>query len=382
MADEKRQESGGRSLFVRVAALILALLVVFGAVSVALLADSKYLDRVRRWLIYGDSTEENLYTFAADSRNRYGQSGEYLVVLSQNTIQFLENDGTAYLSKQVQLSQPTLSVGGNLAAAYDVGGQNLYLFSRDGERLHLTLEEGCGFISARLNESGYLAVVYEGGGYKGIVDIYNARQEKVFTYNSSSRFLIDAAVSRSGAAAAVVALGEEAGSFCSEVIFYPLDQQEPYARTPLTGHLTMDLGVTGGVLASVSQGDVSFVDSEGKLTGVFSYNNLYLRDYSFGGEGYLSLLLNRYRSGSIGSLMTVNTDGTVIAAKDITEEVLDISASGNYVAVLYGDALIIYTKELEEYARLSNTGYASHVLMQSDGSALIIGGNTAWRYLP
>lgn len=167
MADEKRQESGGRSLFVRVAALILALLVVFGAVSVALLADSKYLDRVRRWLIYGDSTEENLYTFAADSRNRYGQSGEYLVVLSQNTIQFLENDGTAYLSKQVQLSQPALSVGGNLAAAYDVGGQNLYLFSRDGERLHLTLEEGCGFISARLNESGYLAVVYEGGGLQG-----------------------------------------------------------------------------------------------------------------------------------------------------------------------------------------------------------------------
>ena len=149
MADEKRQESGGRSLFVRVAALILALLVVFGAVSVALLADNKYLDRVRRWLVYGDSTEENLYTFAADSRNRYGQSGDYLVVLSQNTIQFLENDGTAYLSQQVQLSQPALSVGGNLAAAYDVGGQNLYLFSRDGERLHLTLEEGCGFISAR-----------------------------------------------------------------------------------------------------------------------------------------------------------------------------------------------------------------------------------------
>ena len=168
MADEKRQESGGRSLFVRVAALILALLVVFGAVSVALLADNKYLDRVRRWLVYGDSTKENLYTFAADSRNRYGQSGDYLVVLSQNTIQFLENDGTAYLSQQVQLSQPALSVGGNLAAAYDVGGQNLYLFSRDGERLHLTLEEGCGFISARLNENGCLAVVHVDGATRGL----------------------------------------------------------------------------------------------------------------------------------------------------------------------------------------------------------------------
>ena len=382
MAEEKRVETGERSLLVRIAALILALLVILGAVSVALLADSKHLDRVRRWLIYGDSTEENLYTFAADSRNRYGQAGECLVVLSQNTVQFLENDGTAYFAQQVQLSQPALSVGGELAAAYDVGGENLYLFSREGERLHLELEEGCGIISARLNDSGYLAVVSEGSGYKGIVDIYDSKQEKVFTYNSSSRFLIDAVVSKDCSSALVVALGEAEGSFCSEVIRYPLTQEEPSARTTLVGHLTMDLENMGEILASISDSSVSFVDTAGEIAGVYSYSNLYLGGYSFGGDGFLALLLNRYHSGSIATLTTVGTDGAVIASKDITEEVLDLSAAGEYVAVLYGDALVIYTRDLTEYARLRDTGYASRVLMNTDGSALIIGGNTAWRYLP
>ena len=36
----------------------------------------------------------------------------------------------------------------------------------------------------------------------------------------------------------------------------------------------------------------------------------------------------------------------------------------------------------EEYARLDGTDYASRVIMQADGSALVIGGSLAFRFLP
>ena len=74
--------------------------------------------------------------------------------------------------------------------------------------------------------------------------------------------------------------------------------------------------------------------------------------------------------------------GEVIATQDIVQEVLDVSASGNYLAVLMSNSLLIYDRNLEEYARLEDTGYANHVIMQSDGSALVIGGSTAFRFLP
>ena len=80
--------------------------------------------------------------------------------------------------------------------------------------------------------------------------------------------------------------------------------------------------------------------------------------------------------------MIVDASGSLAAAKDVTEEVLDISAAGGYVAVLYSDTLVIYDRALQEYARLTGTGYASRVLMNADGSAIVIGGNQAWRYLP
>ena len=94
------------------------------------------------------------------------------------------------------------------------------------------------------------------------------------------------------------------------------------------------------------------------------------------------MLLNRYQAGSIGRLVTVGEDGAELASLDITQEVLDISAAGDYLAVLMSDSLVIYNRELEEYGRLDGTGYASQVLMNSDGSALVIGGNSAFRYLP
>ena len=366
----------------RLGVLLVTILVVLGAVTVALLSKGNYLDRVRRWLAYGSGAEENLYAFAADDNNRYGQIGEYLVVVNQNYVQFLTDDGEAYLAQQVQLSTPAMDIGGDLAVAYDVGGQNLYVFSKDGEQMHLELDEGYGFICAGLNDQGYLAVVAQESGYKGAVTVYNPQQEKIFAYRSSSQFLIDAAVSADSRSVLIAALGEEGNAFCTDLLYYHLDETESAGTTTLSDHLTMTLQNLGDSYASVSDKDISFLDKNGACTGSFAYESLYLLDYALEGQDFSALLLNRYRSGSVGTLVTVGRDGQVAGARDITEEVLDISAAGSYVAVLYSDTLVVYNRQLEEVSRLEGTGYASHVLMSSDGSALVIAGNTAWRYVP
>lgn len=67
---------------------------------------------------------------------------------------------------------------------------------------------------------------------------------------------------------------------------------------------------------------------------------------------------------------------------ELTEEVLDISAAGDYLAVLYDDALVIYTRDLQEYARLAETNYAGQIQMEPDGTVLMISGASAWRFLP
>ena len=66
----------------------------------------------------------------------------------------------------------------------------------------------------------------------------------------------------------------------------------------------------------------------------------------------------------------------------MNEEVLDISAAGRYLAVLYGDSLVIYNPQLQVYASLQGTDFASGVLMREDGSALLLSAGNAEIFLP
>jgi hypothetical protein len=101
-----------------------------------------------------------------------------------------------------------------------------------------------------------------------------------------------------------------------------------------------------------------------------------------GGTGFTALLLNRYQSGSVGQLRTFAADGTEIAALDVNQEVLDLSAAGKYLAVLYADSLVIYNQELQVYASLQGTDFATGVLVRTDGSALLMSADSAGLFLP
>ena len=75
-------------------------------------------------------------------------------------------------------------------------------------------------------------------------------------------------------------------------------------------------------------------------------------------------------------------DGGEIASLDLTEEVLDLDARGDRLAVLFSDSLVVYTRDLQEYARLDDTGYAGTIEMGEDGSVLLISSTEARRFLP
>ena len=61
---------------------------------------------------------------------------------------------------------------------------------------------------------------------------------------------------------------------------------------------------------------------------------------------------------------------------------LDLSAAGRYLAVLYSNKLVIYDRNLQECSVLEDVSSASRVLMRSDGSAVMAGTNAASLYLP
>lgn len=363
----------------------LILVVVLAVVAAAAYRDGTGFDVLRRYFTYGSAEKGNSstgYAYDASPNNRFAVLNDCLVVLSGTKLQVLDGDGKQVYATSVSMSAPALVSGGGRAVAYDVGGTELYVVDQTGELLHLTTDESEPYFAATLNREGWLAVTSGKKNYKGCVSVYNEKMHKAFVFNSSERFVTDAYVTDDCKELAAVTLGQEDSVFVSNLVLYGLTGTKPKANYDVKDGMVLSIGSLDGKIATVSDSCLTFAGTNGKVLASYDYAGGYLREYSLDGDGYAALLLNRYQSGSVGKLVTVDTDGKAIASLDVSEEVLSISAAGRYLAVLYADRLVIYNEELQEYANLSGTDYAKGALVRSDGSALLLSEDSAKLFLP
>lgn len=363
----------------------LTLVVVLAVVLLAAYRDGTGFDVLRRYLNYGSVEKvggEVFYEYEASSQNRFAALGEKLVVLSETSLRILDQNGEEIWAVPVNMSAPALSQGGGRAVAYDVGGLSLYVVDENGEVMSLTADEEEPFIAATLNREGWLAVTAEKRNFKGAVHVYDQEMTEVFEFKSSRRFVMDAYITDDCAYLAAVTLGQEDSVFVSNVVLYDVTKEDPVASYDVTDGLVAVIGEQAGKITAITDTCLTFADTKGAVTASYSYNGAYLRDYDLSGDDFVVLLLNRYRSGSVGRLVTVDAAGTELGSLDINEEILSISATGRYIAVLYADRLVVYNQDLQMYASLKGTGYAKEVLVRPDGSALLLSSEHAGLFLP
>ena len=92
--------------------------------------------------------------------------------------------------------------------------------------------------------------------------------------------------------------------------------------------------------------------------------------------------MNLYKAGNRYTVLTVGYDGTVLGTLPTSEQILDISASGRYLALLTSGSLAIYDQTLKEYDVSDNTTGASSAVMREDGSAILLANGHGTLYVP
>ena len=214
------------------------------------------------------------------------------------------------------------------------------------------------------------------------MDVYDDSMERVFVFRSSVRFVEDAYVTNDGGYLAAVTLGQENSVFVSNIVLYDLTKEDPVADYDISDGLVIAIGQQDGKLVTVSDNCLTFANTKGEVSAAYSYQGAYLREYDISGDGFTTLLLNRYQSGSVGRLVTVDTDGEELGSLDVNGEIQSISAAGRYLAVQYIDSLVVYNQALEVYASLKGTDDAKEALMRPDGSVLLLSSESASLFLP
>lgn len=364
---------------------LLLVVLVLAVVAAAILWDRGTFDGLRRSVIYRRAEKDEtgcaqLYSYPSDKTSVFASLGGSLFSVSQNQLQLIDETDSVLYSAAIQFLKPAVSCRGERAIGYDVGGTGLYCVGAKGLLWQKTMDGQV--LCATMSQGGYTAVVYGKSGYKAAVSVLDPQGVEVFAFHSADRFLMTAAVSDDSRSAAIVSMGQESGSFVSELTVYRLNEETPRGSCILSGGMVYQLGTVGRSFCAVGEDSLSFVDANGTLTGTYHYGDEYLRRACLTGDGFVTLLLGHYRSGAQAHLLVIDPQGNELAVEAVDSEVLSLSTAGRYVGVLYSDALTIYDKDLTALATLTESSQGKAVLMRQDGSAVMAGATRASLYLP
>lgn len=359
--------------------------VLAGIVTAAVLLDRSGFDGLRRSIIYAKAVKDEngcaqLYRYNSDQSGHFASLDGSLVSVSMHQLTVLDEKNRTLYDEAVKFQTPSLQSRGGRAVAYDVGGTEVYVLSDKG--LVYKLDCAGEVLNASLNQKGWLTVVCGESGCKAAVRVYDAEGEAVFAFRSSDRFVMTAALSADSRTLAAVTMGQENGVFASYVVFYRVNSDKEAGRCTLRGSVVYDLNAAGSGFCAVTEEQLCFLSGDGVMTAAYDYGGDYLRRVSVSDDGYAAVLLGRYRTGTQHRIVTVNGEGKELAALEIDAEVASLSAAGRYVAVLTGEELVIYDKQLKPCAQLQEVSQAREVLMRSDGSAVLAGSMAASLYLP
>ena len=389
--EEKRRKP---NILLRFLAFLVTVALVLGALALVVFREELNMDALKRYITYRSLTRDadgqaQSFPYDGSINDAFADLDGSLLVAGDSGVRLYSPAGVLLAEEPVVLKQPVAYAAGKYAVVYDAGGTALRLFN--GSRQLLSLESDGTLLSATVNSSGWLAVVHQASGHKGAVSVYDAKQQKKMQFNFSSRFVVDAQISEDNSTLGVVTIGQEEDGFRSCLSVYSLaatlaagshSDNEPQARYDLGGCVALSVRGTSGKFRVAGDSSLAICSAAGTSTAVYDYSDRYLKSFSLGGEDFTVLLLGKYRAGSAAELTVVSDDGQTAASLSMNEQLLSLSAAGRYIGVLTADRLDIYTRDLALYSSLEGTAGARRVLMRADGSAMLIGSETAYLYLP
>lgn len=380
-----------QNIVLRILVFLITLVLIAGAIFLVANRDKLSMDAIKRYFTYrtlerSDSGQAQSFDYSPSATDVFAAVENDLLVASSGGVRLYSGGGVCYVEEDMTLDEPAVHVCGDTAAVWSVGGDRVYLY-RDRVRLgELTLTDSA-ILSVRLNSSGWLAVTAHGSGYKAVVSVYDSELTPRMTFRLSGAFATDAVVTGDCRSLAVVSIGQNGASFESTLSLYDVAGRQqsgvdydltPTASYPLGNPVVLDMNA-GSAIWCVGDTGLSVLTQSGVES--LSYQDRLLKNYAFSGE-FAALLVGKYRAGSQAELYTVDAQGAASASRTVSDQVLSLSAGGKYVAVLTADRLDIYTRELNLYASLEGTNGARKVLMRSDGTALLIGSESAQLYIP
>lgn len=118
--------------------------------------------------------------------------GRDVLLVNNEGISAVDRSGREVWSVSCAATTPVVEVKNKYIMHADLNGKNINLYKKD--KLETQIKTEREILSARLNKNGYIAVVTEESGYKGMVTVYSGSGREIFRWHSGSGYIGDVAM--------------------------------------------------------------------------------------------------------------------------------------------------------------------------------------------
>jgi len=292
-------------------------------------------------------------------------------------VKVLDADGVEILRDPFRMNQPAIASSGKYCIAFDIGGSSVRVFN--STQILSSLETNGTVVSASINQNGWFCVVtQDGGGYRGIVTVYNNNGADVFRAHIGSGFVLSAVISPDNKNLAILSFTETG----SRITFYDnIDSEdEPAYRFDYSGGLILEVThLPNGDILAFSTDLLFIVDSSGNREILYMYHDNRLGSYAYD-DNFIVLHLYDFGIGYQGRIITLHADGTIFGELEIEREIISVSAVDKSFIILKNDGVVFYNEELEAFsvsAESISAAGANRVLALRDDVALATSDNSA-----
>jgi hypothetical protein len=135
--------------------------------------------------------------------------------------------------------------------------------------------------------------------------------------------------------------------FGSQIVFFDLNSIYPESTFDLPGEIILDIRyVSGGNVLAVSTHSLHRFNINGVSDVIFDFSGRRLGRYSLE-DGLIALHLLDFGVGYSGSLITLDRNGQILGEIYSDRELISMSYSSDYLAVLWSDGPAFFNAELE-----------------------------------
>lgn len=351
---------------------ILATIVFFAVIIVAAVAvRNGGLDFRKMWnRVAGDKAEEFYYD--NNSGGAFAAVGDGFAALSGFSLTVFDEAGDKTGSRLVGFTTPEISTGGKYAAAWELGGKDVILFTESGIDRAISVQNP--IISVSVNTRGYVCIAAEEPGYGGSATVYNRNGKALFKWYSGANYVLDAKL-RDSSEMLVLTIGENG----SELIQCRITSESEEARYAYDG-VILEADFTENGVTAISDKELIFLDKGFSEKSRYSFEGKTLDAYSLG-TTFTALVVGDYQVGGTRRLVTLS-NGEVIAESDVPGDIISMDMEGTYIALLYLGSVEVYTYRLAAYASFTPPAGAERVIMRADGSLIAAGSYSAKIFVP